>query len=278
MGAACDTTKTSNCCGYREYHMQMMLNRDYPERATIQKNRRLNEKARSKSPSMPAPCVPAKPLVNNYTNFAFEDIKINQIEKELFEEEQQQQEGECEYEHKMIEINVIENKLFQKFDLKSNYIIFGYIHEMEHILNENNMINQIEIPNNIHYNILLYYYLVESQFAKESLILWDQRADISEFMCTTLQSTRTRMWDKFDKKQTGILSTQKYLPKFIYTISVLHMKSKQRKSIPPKYSKVKDCTTYMSNLLIETLPMDQRKYIDQKHFVDNIHIYLSSIC
>ena len=141
-----------------------------------------------------------------------------------------------------------------------------------------NKAEKVRIPNNIHYLILLYYYLMENEFENEALDLWNDRANISEFMNTTLESTRNRMWDKFDKHKKGMLSTEKYLPKFVYTISVLHLKSKQRKSIPPKYSKVKNCAKYMALLMIQSLPIDQKKYIDKQHFVDNIHIYLASIC
>ncbi len=54
-------------------------------------------------------------------------------------------------------------------------------------------------------------------------------------MNTTIESTRIRFWDKFDKKEKGMLNTEKYLPKFIYTMSVLHVKSANRQSTIPKY-------------------------------------------
>ncbi len=275
MGASCQSecamTKTSNCCGNnRQSQMQMMLSRDSPERAIMQKNRRWNEKSKS-------------PLKE----------KFNQIEDEQYEYEYEHG-YEYGYEYERIQINVIDEKLFNKFDTNSKNTIFGYIRDIEFILNEPYEINEFSestddesnksnqsnqrIPNNIHYQILLYYYLMENEFDTKSLLLWNQRANISEFMNTTLQSTRIRMWDKFDKKEKGMLSTQKYLPKFIYTFSVLYLKSKQRGSIPPKYSKVKDCTKYMSSLLIQTLPTDQKVYIDKNNFVDNIHVYLSNIC
>ena len=314
----CNTQKNStNCCGYGKANkMQIMFNKDYPERAAMQKNRRWNESSK---------CIAEKPLLTDDTNFIFDDEKVTQF---------------LPIKVKQIKIDVIDDKLFDKFDTKSKDTIFGYIRDIETILNQqtfksnhpqmiespessiadmeaniksdkqfqsegvpdhndNNespshspslsvseIINldlnvdfiEIRIPNNIHYLILLYFYLMENEFENEALVLWESRADISEFMNTTLKSTRTRMWDKFDKHRKEMLSTEKYLPKFIYTISVLHLKSKQRKSIPPKYSKVKNCCKYMALLIIQSLPIDQRKYIDKQSFVDNIHVYLSSIC
>jgi len=277
MGAECQTAKkTENCCGYgKETRTRLqthILNTDYPEPATLQKNRRWNDKAK------PPQSIDSMSSLSDKTKIVFDDEKVNQPQ--------------------MIQIDVIDEQLFDRFDAMSKDIIFGYIHDVESMLNERDIslsydsksedsesseddileTTPMRIPNNIHYLILLYYYLMENEFENEALKLWNERAELSEFMCTTIQSTRARMWDKFDKHSKGMLSTEKYLPKFVYTISVLRLKSKQRKSNPPKYSKVKNCAKYMALLMIQSLPIDQKKYIDKQHFVDNIHIYLSSIC
>eukprot|EP00483_Globobulimina_turgida_P006983 UN06997 len=223
--SACAMKKTSNCCGNnRQNQMQMMFSRDYPERATMKMNRRLNEKSKP-------PYVPQKPFLNDDTNFIFDKEKLNQINIEDEQYDYEYEYGyEYAYEHERIQIDVIDDTLFNKFDANSKNTIFGYIRNIEFILNESYEINEhsestddestqsnqsnqshYRIPNNIHYQILLYYYLMENEFDTESLSLWNQRANISEFMNTTLQSTRIRMWDKFDKKEKEC-----YLHKNIY--------------------------------------------------------------
>lgn len=359
MGATCTQhlPKSENCCGAGslQHKMEVMNSKGLPERTAIQKNRRWTQQSNDTHNA-------DKTIINGETDYIFDDEKVSQQFNSLLKEKRK--------------INVIDKELFKKFDTKSRFTIFGYIRDIERLLNttpkqqkslvspseetndsestidddevlipphdinndgSENMISpenhllapdsnmsinklrsdsmsqslskdsegfdpdlliseininlmdaqlnmdrfereKIRIPNNIHYLILLYYYLMENEFENEALELWNDRANISEFMNTTLESTRNRMWDKFDKHKKGMLSTEKYLPKFVYTISVLHLKSKQRKSIPPKYSKVKNCAKYMSLLMIQSLPIDQKKYIDKQHFVDNIHIYLASIC
>eukprot|EP01084_Bolivina_argentea_P179506 310179_1 len=263
MGS-CQATvkKTSNCCGYtRQNHIQMLIDGDYPERSAMNKNRRWNQKAKS------PPSTPQKPQ----TDFIFDDEKVIQSQA-------------------LQSINVIDDQMFDTFDEHTKHIIFGYIRNAQSILNETQNktnaiiepqcieLDTIQIPNNIHYSILLHYYSMENTFDGDALVLWQLRPDVAEFMSTTLQSTRVRMWDKFDKHSKQMLSTQKYLPKFIYTICVLYLKTQERKSTPPKYTKVKHCTKYMASLMMEALPIDQQIYLDKQHFVDHIHEYLALIC
>merc|ERR1711933_76683 len=113
---------------------------------------------------------------------------------------------------------------------------------------------EMRIPNNVHYLVLLYYYMMEHEFENESLALWNLRHHFSDFMATTLKSTRSRIWDKFDKHSKGVLCTEKYLPKFVYTISVLYIKSNERKAVPAKYTTVKNCCKYMALLMVQSLP------------------------
>eukprot|EP00485_Elphidium_margaritaceum_P020100 CAMPEP_0202721654 /NCGR_PEP_ID=MMETSP1385-20130828/150534_1 /ASSEMBLY_ACC=CAM_ASM_000861 /TAXON_ID=933848 /ORGANISM="Elphidium margaritaceum" /LENGTH=241 /DNA_ID=CAMNT_0049385949 /DNA_START=12 /DNA_END=737 /DNA_ORIENTATION=+ len=235
-----------------------MLVKDLPERDAMQQNRRSwNQKAKASSSI---------------------DLDTNSVvseEQKVYPFETCDNFDDLIAEH---HVHVIDDRLFNKFDPDSKHTIFGYIRESEHILNGNDSYFFQQIPNNIHYLVLLYYYLMENEFDGDALLLWKSRADISEFMNTTLVSTRDRIWDKFDKQKKNVLSTEKYLPKFIYTISVLFSKSKQRKSTPPKYASVKNCAKYMSLLMIQTLPIDQKRYMDKQHFVANIHVYLSAIC
>ena len=233
MGAQCQAQKTQNCCGYgRNNQLGTAMIRHYPERAEINRNRRWNHKAKNSEYN--------ESLLSDHQNLLFEDEKVNQCEQDMI---------------------VIDPELFSKFNTRTRDIVFGYFRSAESLLNkvsikgyvsddssflEDEIMDLVEmtetrIPNNIHYLVLLYYYLMEDEFENESLALWNQRSHLSDFMSTTLKSTRSRIWDKFDRYSKQMLSTEKYLPKFVYTISVLYMKTKRRKSVPPKYTKVKVC-------------------------------------
>jgi len=273
---------TQNCCGYgKPTQKYTPMIKDYPERATIQRNRRKNGKTNPKLHHN------SSLLSSDGSQSTFEDEKVNQS---------------------ATEITVIDPDLFRKFDQKTKDVVFGYIRSSETILNnfgfgdinsddssddldltsiDNDIISviglptteeDIRIPNNVHYLVLLYYYLMENEFEDEALLLWNLRFYLSDFMSTTLKTTRERIWDKFDRHSQEMISTAKYLPKFVYTISVLYIKSNQRKSVPPRYTNVKNCCKYMALLMTQSLPADQKKYMDKQHFVDNIHVYLSKLC
>ena len=281
MGA-CEslTEKTNSCCGGGNTQTQGDPLLNNTERAPTENNRKTTGSVTAKATSKATSKATVKATTNGETNpnYIFDDEKVSQRFNHYIQEKRK--------------INVVDKKLFDKFDTKSRRFIFGYIRRIEKQLNEQsisrlpqseetndssessdneilipseidntnrnlaapnsniaklpensmsdsvksegfdldrimsdvdtNMVHEqtnrntgnyykfqrIRIPNNIHYLILLYYYLMENEFENEELDLWKDRANISEFMNTTLKSTRIRMWDKFDKHKRGMLSTE----------------------------------------------------------------------
>eukprot|EP01084_Bolivina_argentea_P080610 146006_1 len=122
MGASCQTAsfgmkKTSNCCGNNRPN-QMMTSRDYPDRSTIQKNRRCNQKSKSiqkytqNTSKSEGESLPTQQPLNNdnnkkNTNFIFDDEKV-----------------------KSTQTNMI-----NKFDENTKDKIFDYIQQLEFVLN-----------------------------------------------------------------------------------------------------------------------------------------------
>eukprot|EP00485_Elphidium_margaritaceum_P015752 CAMPEP_0202733608 /NCGR_PEP_ID=MMETSP1385-20130828/188252_1 /ASSEMBLY_ACC=CAM_ASM_000861 /TAXON_ID=933848 /ORGANISM="Elphidium margaritaceum" /LENGTH=551 /DNA_ID=CAMNT_0049399945 /DNA_START=915 /DNA_END=2567 /DNA_ORIENTATION=- len=91
---------------------------------------------------------------------------------------------------------------------------------------------------------------------------------LSQFIDSTLESTRTRVWQKFDATQRNRLETEKYLPKLLYSFVVLSIKSQSTKLHAPRYKELYDLLKFMSKHLIEkVLPAEQKTYMSKRYFV-----------
>ena len=176
--------------------------------------------------------------------------------------------------NRTLTLPVIEDAMFNKFE-PAKLIIFGYIR-----LEAAPTVDRLfpAIPNSIHYLVCLYYFELESLFRCAEMELWNRRASLAEFSCSTNAQSLQRMWDKFDEHKRNLLATDKYLSKFIYTLFVLSIKSNRRGSVPPKYGQVKKATKYMSLLMIQSLPSEQKKYLSKSYFVSQFHVLWANIC
>ena len=258
MGAnsSCSAAKSrdATCCGDCEIILGNHC--PVPERRILSKSRRWNRMSRSSASTATRSLIGEQ----EFEDRSFDDEKVNHIEPDHVSD-------------------LVDSVLFDKFGPNTRNTVFGFVRtKFQPLIGDMATNKRGSVPKNVHYLILLYYYSMENEFDGETLDLWHQRAVLSEFMNNTIGITRGRMWDKFDKEGKGLLPTERFLSKFVYTMFVLHLKSQRRKASPPKYAKVKKCTKYMSLLMIQTLPMDQKQYLDKQHFVDHIHDHLAQIC
>ena len=259
-----NSTEKSKCCG--GCNVRIGAVDQLPERRVLSKSRRWNHVSRSSASST------TRPLIGGHIDPPFEDEKVNRMDR---------------LSKRMATdvTDLVDSVLFHKFGANTKHTVFGFVRkDIEPLIgcmaSSYSSIREYDdsIPKNVLYLILLYYYSMENEFGGESLDLWHQRAALSEFMDKQASYTLTRMWDKFDRQRKGLVPTERCLSKFLYTFFVLYLKSKQRKSVPPKYAKVKKCTKYMSILIIQTLPNDQKQFLDKNYFVDKIIFHLALIC
>eukprot|EP01083_Nonionella_stella_P119181 356141_1 len=112
-----------------------------------------------------------------------------------------------------------------------------------------------------------------TQWNAECTKWFNRMHQISDFIDTTLESTRCRIWYKFDKHRKDELETNKYLTKLIYSFIVLLIKSRKHSQQSPKYKELHVLTKYFAKDIIKMLPIRQKAYMTKFHFVHNIHIY-----
>jgi len=111
----------------------------------------------------------------------------------------------------------------------------------------------------------------------EQSVFWFRRMhEVAEFIETTLESIRSRIWDKFDKTHRCKLQSGKYLSKLVYSFIVLYAKSKQIRDAP-KYKTIQPLCKYFANDIIKILPNEQRKYLTKQHFVKYIGVYFGKM-
>ena len=101
--------------------------------------------------------------------------------------------------------------------------------------------------------------------------------EVSLFMDKTVSSVRDRIWEKFDKYNQQKLNSNKYLPRLLYTFIVLFIKSKCRKSIPPKYNQLCPLMKYLGHDIVSMLPLSQNEYITKEYFCNNITMYFKKV-
>ena len=94
---------------------------------------------------------------------------------------------------------------------------------------------------------------------------------VASFVDTITPFTRDTIWDRFDKHRSDKIDCQKMLPKLIYSLILMYIKSHDRNANVPKLNLLLPLTQSISLHIKNQL---NSEYITKHDFRDNIVIYL----
>ena len=119
--------------------------------------------------------------------------------------------------------------------------------------------------------------VIEFVFWSQESLEWEHKLDaVTNDFDKTGYDTRSKIWYKFDREHKDKLQCKKYLPKLIYVLIALHIKTHDRNARPPPWRSLSGlckCVGYD----IQTFMINNNEFLTKNDFVKDLVGYLKRI-
>eukprot|EP01083_Nonionella_stella_P288311 981095_1 len=147
------------------------------------------------------------------------------------------------------------------------HIVDGFIRSMDNVMYYN-------IPNDIN-QICFSYYHSRYGYTKEC-VKWEKKLhDIAYTSKRTSASKLVKIWNKIDREEKGQLDYEKSVPKLMYIMIALHIRSNKRGADIPRYKNIKPLAASISDDI--RMSMTNKVFMTKDHFSSNIGNYLDHV-